>query len=92
MAHLLCEIGMRMEAAGRGNRLNFTLNMTQPQLGDALGFTPVHVNRTLKALRTNQLVTSSGRGFAVHDWPRLAALGEFDSRYLAIEEATLRAA
>jgi CRP-like cAMP-binding protein len=92
MAHLLCEIGMRMEAAGRGDRLNFTLNMTQPQLGDALGLTPVHVNRTLKALRASQLVSTSGRDFTIHDWPRLAALGEFDGRYLVIEDVTLRAA
>ncbi|HEX6660503.1 MAG TPA: Crp/Fnr family transcriptional regulator [Sphingomicrobium sp.] len=92
MAHLLCEIGMRMEAAGRGDRLRFTLNMTQPQLGDALGLTSVHVNRTLKALRTLQLVTISGRDFTVLDWPRLAALGEFDCSYLLIEEPTLRAA
>ncbi len=91
MAHLLCEVGLRMEAAGRGERHDFEPGLTQPQLGDALGLTTVHVNRTLKALRTRQLVTVTGRRFVVHDWPELARLGDFDSEYLLLEE-TSRAA
>ena len=92
MAHFLCEFGMRMEKAGRGDRLNFTLDLTQTQLGEALGLTPVHVNRTLKALRTRHLVTATGRDFAVHDWDQLAALGEFDLTYLQFDEEVREAA
>ena len=92
MAHFLCEFGLRVEDAGRGDRLNFTLELTQTQLGDALGLTPVHVNRTLKALRTQHLVTTAGRNFSVHDWQRLAALGDFDRSYLQIAELVLKAA
>lgn len=92
MAHFLCEFGMRMENAGRGDRLAFTLDLTQAQLGDALGLTPVHVNRTLQALRTQHLITTTGRDFAIHDWERLAVLGDFDLAYLQIEEIVLKAA
>ncbi len=92
LAHFLCEFGLRMENAGRGDRLNFTLELTQAQLGDELGLTPVHVNRTLKALRDKRLVTSTGRAFSIHDWERLAALGDFDCTYLQMDEIVLKAA
>ena len=76
MAHLLCEIGLRVEQAGRGERRAFSLPLTQQQLGDALGLTPVHINRTLKGLRGEGLISMTGRDFQIHDWDRLSALGE----------------
>jgi CRP-like cAMP-binding protein len=84
MAHLLCEIGLRMEASGQGMRAEFLLELTQGQLGDALGLTPVHVNRTLKALRQIGVVEVDGRIYRIPDWPRLAAIAEFDPDYLQI--------
>ena len=92
MAHFLCEVGLRIEQAGRGARRNFALPLTQPQLGDALGLTPVHINRTLKALRGDGLITITGRDFRVHDWDRLAALGDFDPTYLLLEDTVKDAA
>jgi CRP-like cAMP-binding protein len=92
MAHLLCEIGLRMEQSGRGDRSHFTLELTQSQLGEALGLTPVHVNRTLKALRTQALVAVSARTFQIADWDKLAKVGEFDPCYLQMTAATSRAA
>lgn len=84
MAHLLCEMALRLEDADRGDRLDFVLPITQPQLGDALGLTPVHVNRTLKMLREQELATVKGRRFVIHDWDRLADLGDFDPAYLLL--------
>lgn len=84
MAHLLCELSLRLEDAGRGQRHEFSLPVTQLQLGDALGLTPVHVNRTLKALRDEGLLTVKGRTFVIHDWDRLAALADFDLSYLLL--------
>jgi len=92
MAHFLCEMGMRMENAERGTRLNFMLEVTQAQLGDVLGLTSVHVNRTLKSLRDDGLVKTSGRNFQVQDWPALAALGDFDGAYLQIDDPPRAAA
>ena len=50
MAHLLCELALRQQAAGIAQPLNYEMPMTQEQLADTLGLTPVHVNRTLKSL------------------------------------------
>jgi CRP-like cAMP-binding protein len=85
MAHLLCEIGERMEFSGQGERREFLLELTQAQIGDALGLTPVHVNRTLKALRALGVVEVEGRIFRIPDWPRLAAIADFDPDYLQLE-------
>jgi CRP-like cAMP-binding protein len=50
IAHLLCEFGVRFEAAGLAEKLAYELPMTQDQLADCTGLTSVHVNRTLKSL------------------------------------------
>ena len=92
MAHLLCEMGLRMEDSGRGDRQNFTLELTQGQLGEALGLTPVHVNRTLKAFRTQGLAEIKVRDCQIPDWDALAQVGDFDRHYLKIHSPLLVAA
>ena len=84
LAHLLCEIGLRIESSGQGLRGDFLLELTQAQIGDALGLTPVHINRTLKTLKEIGAVEIEGRIFRIPDWPRLAAIAEFDPEYLQI--------
>jgi CRP-like cAMP-binding protein len=81
-AHLLCELATRREAAGLGPRDLFELPMTQEQLGDALGLTAVHVNRTLKMLQEDGLITRSKRSVSVADWDRLRDAADFTSDYL----------
>src|SRR5690242_9189533 len=44
VAHVLCEFAARLEARGLITDDNFELPMTQEQLADATGLTPVHVN------------------------------------------------
>jgi len=85
MAHFLCEIGIRSEQSGLGDRTDFILDASQAQIGDALGLTPVHVNRTLKSLRESKLVSTDGRIIRVLNWPALAALGDFDPTYLQLD-------
>lgn len=84
MAHLLCELGLRFESSGQAPRNEFLLELTQPQMADALGLTPVHVNRTLKALKSLGAIEIEGRIFRIPDWPQLAAIGEFDFNYLQL--------
>ena len=81
LAHLLCEMGVRLERAGLGSRHAFRLRATQTQLGDATGLTPVHVNRTMRALRADG-VTMRGFEVRIADWDRLAEIGDFDEGYL----------
>lgn len=77
IAHLLCEIGVRMEASGSGERDSFELPVTQDQLADATGLTSVHVNRTLMELERQGLFTRTLRYVAVPDWQRLSDAGDF---------------
>jgi len=81
-AHLLCELAMRREAAGLGARATFELPMTQEQLGDALGLTAVHINRTLKTLHDEGLIARSKRSVSVADWGKLRDAADFTSGYL----------
>ena len=84
-AHLLCEFSLRLEAAGLGTQDEWELPMTQEQLGDCTGLTPVHINRTLKGLDRDGLITRSNRAVTVNDWKKLAQVGDFQSRYLHME-------
>ena len=82
IAHLLCEFGVRLEALGLAQRDRFQLPMTQEQLADATGLTPVHVNRTLKQLEAERLIERAQRNISVADWSRLQHVADFDDSYL----------
>jgi CRP-like cAMP-binding protein len=86
VAHLLCEIAVRREAAGLGGRDRFELPMSQEQIGDALALTGVHVNRTLRALEIDGLIARSRRAISVIDWQGLRAVADFDESYLHLRE------
>ena len=51
MAHLLCELYVRLKAVGLANGHGYEMPLTQAELGDALGLSTVHVNRTLQDLK-----------------------------------------
>ena len=84
LAHLLCELGIRLETAGLARRDQFWLDLSQGQMADILGLTPVHVNRTVQELRRDGLIESDGRNVRVPDWPQLCAAAEFDPVYLLL--------
>lgn len=85
MAHLICELGIRMEQAGLGARDCYALPATQAQLADVIGVTTVHVNRTFQSLRGEGLLHTEGMKIRVLDFQRLCALAEFDPRYLLLD-------
>jgi CRP-like cAMP-binding protein len=85
-AHLLCELAVRREMAGLGLRDTFDLSMTQEQLGDALGLTSVHVNRTLKSLEADGLILRNRRSVTISDWCGLERAGDFTSTYLHLDQ------
>ncbi len=85
-AHLLCELATRREAAGLGPRGNYELPMSQEQIGDALGLTSVHVNRTLKLLESEGLIARTKRAVVVADWEGLRRAGDFDAHYLHLRD------
>lgn len=83
IAHLLCEFALKLEAVSLGEQLNYELPMTQDELADATGLTPVHVNRTLMDLAREGLIErATPKSVVIGDWKRLAAAGDFDPAYL----------
>jgi CRP-like cAMP-binding protein len=85
VAHLLCELAVRLDVEGFAEDYGYELPMTQEQLADAVGLTPVHVNRTLKALEAEGLIVRSKRSVSFPDWKRLRLVGDFNQRYLHLE-------
>ncbi|WP_376703380.1 Crp/Fnr family transcriptional regulator [Mesorhizobium sp. ISC25] len=81
-AHILCELIVRLRSVGRIEDHVADLPITQAALGDALGLSTVHVNRTLQELRGDGLIATSGTRLRALDWPRLVRAGDFDPTYL----------
>lgn len=58
---LLAELFARLQACGRVINNRCTIPLTQQDIADAVGLTPVHVNRVLGDLRSQGLVELSGK-------------------------------
>ena len=86
LAHLLCEIGVRHEQYGLSSRHAFEFRLTQSDMADCAGLTPVHVNRVLRSLRESGLVRRVGGRVTIEDWAGLVRLAGFDERYLLGED------
>lgn len=86
IAHLLCEFQVRLHVAVGEEQGTYELPMTQEQLGDALGLTPVHVNRVLKTLEQEGLISRRKRQIGVADWPQLRHAADFNERYLHLNQ------
>jgi CRP-like cAMP-binding protein len=84
-AHLFCELAVRLKRVGLVNGGVFELPLTQTDLADALGVTPIHTNRVLARFRAQGLLEFSGRSVTIPDWKALCAIGEFDATYLHLE-------
>lgn len=82
IAHLLCELALRLRSIGLVHDDRFDFPLTQEQLADATGLTAVHTNRTLQSLRKDGLIQLTGRSLTVLDWDRLCEVAEFDELYL----------
>jgi hypothetical protein len=81
-----------MRAVGLADEQACDLPVTQAELGDALGLSTVHVNRSLQELRGKGLITLRGSVLRIEDWPGLKAAGEFDPAYLHLDGDAERAA
>ncbi len=85
LAHFLCEFAMRLDVLELSAGQPYELPMSQEQLGDALGLTAVHVNRTIKSLEADGLITRNRRRISFPRWDALRELADFSSRYLHLE-------
>ena len=82
IAHLLCELQHRMLQVETETPNSFSLPLTQSDLADALGLTPVHVNRKLQALRHDRLIRLKSKNIEILDLPFLKSSASFDPAYL----------
>lgn len=87
IAHLFCEQFLRMQAIGLTKDNTCPLPLTQTQIGDALGLSNVHVNRTLQELRAKNLLIFEGWTLTILDFDGLKRAGEFDPLYLHLRHA-----
>lgn len=85
IAHLLCELLVRLETVGLVRDNSYSLPISQNDLADALGVTVVHANRMLMALRDHGLIDLAARELLVKDVEGLKALSGFDPNYLHLD-------
>ena len=86
LAHFLCELRDRLEPVGLVKDNSYELPVTQAELSDAFGLSTVHVNRILQELRSDGLITSTGRTLTINDWEGLQQIGQYDPGYLHADQ------
>jgi CRP-like cAMP-binding protein len=89
MAHLFCELYVRLDVVGRTRDNGYEFPLTQRELSECLGLTVVHANRTLQELRRRGLVELENRHLKIVDRRGLEGLAEFDPAYLYLDKLSL---
>ena len=82
VAHLMCELYFRMHKVGLAKDDQCEIPLTQAVLADALGMTPVHINRVLKKLRLSGAMELRGGALLISDPLQLARVAGFDDNYM----------
>ncbi len=88
IAYLLCELLWRHQAVGLVEGGRFSLPLTQLEMGDTLGLTPVHVNKILQEFRRRGLLTIGRRMLNIIDMERLQSIAAFNNNYLQLGGAS----
>jgi CRP-like cAMP-binding protein len=84
IAHLLCELLLRLESVGLIADESYELPLTQVDLGDVFGLSAVHVNRMLQRLRSEELITLKARVVTILDREGLMKAAGFEPAYLEL--------
>jgi CRP-like cAMP-binding protein len=84
---LIYEIFVRMRAFGDIVDDKFEFPVTQADLADATGLTPVHVNRMLKQLRAENLIAIEGKTWTILDPQGLRKVSQYEASYLHLDRA-----
>jgi len=87
LAHVVLELRERLAVTGRGRHGTFEMPLTQEQISEALGITPVHANRVIKQRRDDGIVDIARGNVAVLDEAKLLDMAQFDDRYLHLSPA-----
>ncbi|EUB95565.1 transcriptional regulator, Crp/Fnr family [Rhizobium sp. CF080] len=84
LAHILCELYVRLGVVRRINGWSFHLPLSQGEMADVLGLSLVHMNRVIQALRRERLISWTNQTITILDWDRLQEVAEFDPTYLSL--------
>jgi CRP-like cAMP-binding protein len=82
VAHLFCELWVRLNQVGLVTADRFSLPLTQEQLGQTMGLTPVHVNRVLQRMRAENLITLEAKHLTILNCERMKRVAGFSPNYL----------
>ena len=85
VAYLFCELFWRQRAIGLTQNHAMRLPLTQPELGDTLGLTPVHINRVLQEFRRESLISLDQRRLTLGNIGKLQEIAGFTKAYLLLE-------
>ncbi|MBZ9995206.1 Crp/Fnr family transcriptional regulator [Mesorhizobium sp. BH1-1-4] len=84
LAHLLCELFVRLQVVKHTRGMTFRLPLSQAELADVLGLSVVHMNRVIGALRNLGAIGWTSHMVTILDWERLMTIAEFDPTYLSM--------
>ena len=82
LAHFLCEMLLRLTLVGQARGNEYALHITQEEISDVLGLTPIHVNRVLRGLKIDGIIEQRGHNIVIRDWHVLRQIAAFQSAYL----------
>jgi len=85
ICHLFYEMLIRYRVVGLANSHSFPFPLTQEQLADATGMTPIHVNRVLSELKAEGLIQWKDKIVSLLDLPGIKQIACFESAYLHLE-------
>jgi CRP-like cAMP-binding protein len=77
--HLLLELHNRLERVGLVKDGMFKVPLNQEVLADALGLSVVHINRTLRELRDDNLIRIKAGAVTLTNLPKLVAISGYVS-------------
>lgn len=82
LANFLCEFAVRLGRDDIGKKQICEVPLTQQDLGNMFGLTAIHINRTLRALGDEGVISRYGQTLIIEDWDTLTLIGDFDPSYI----------
>lgn len=86
LAHLICELLVRLQTVGAADANSFDFPLSQVDIGDTMGISVVHVNRTLQYLRGQGFVIWKHKRIHIPNVSRLMNFADFDPKYLHLNK------
>jgi CRP-like cAMP-binding protein len=85
LAHVICELYLRLQVVKRVEGNSFHFPLSQMQMADVMGLSLVHMNRVIQELRGEEFLTWAKDRITIVDWSRLQRFAGFDPIYLSLQ-------